>query len=353
MDIDEQDSTSFLPPSPPLESQPLAELGPLDLSLTPPAQSPSPSRRLFAPLPELDLGEEPLFTQPSPFSPPQQLLSLPGADTDEDLIPTDLSSPNFIPEPLSSASTSTSTATSTSSSSPSFLSADPLAVPPRTSSLLLIDDPNDIPTPRSPSPENYDLDIPLLLEEATSDDPDLKKLCELRRKAIAAERAARQLEAQTLLAQGAGASASGGAGIAAGAGGAAGAAVALHARAEARRVRKREKERSREIGALLRLKLGGDAMGKGKSQQGKEKEGEQVVSARDGSVGSTSKRMINSLSQLVARMMFRRNETSRPLANRKSAGRRDYVKSSLSQSIVADEDEDDDGNDHVMLGMDG
>jgi hypothetical protein len=217
------------------------------------------------------------------FTPSQHLLSLPGADTDDDLIPTDLSSspPNFFPD----------------HSIPS--SSVPFAPPPTGSgsSLLLINDPNDIPPPRSPSPENFDIDISLVHE---SNDPDLRKLYELRKKAVVAERAARQLEAQWL-AQG-----------------------AVHLRAEARRVRKREKERSREIGALLRLKLASAG-------------GESSKASAAVTVNSSPKRMISSLSQLVARMMFRRNEKFRPLANRKSASApNDYVKSSLSRSVLAE-----------------
>jgi hypothetical protein len=51
------------------------------------------------------------------------------------------------------------------------------------------DDPNDVPPSRSPSSENFNLD----LEE--SSDPNLKKLSNLRKKSIAAERAAWQMEA--------------------------------------------------------------------------------------------------------------------------------------------------------------
>jgi hypothetical protein len=132
-------------------------------------------------------------------------------------------------------------------------------------------------------------------------DPDVRKLYELRKKAIAAERTARQLETQ-MLAQG-----------------------AVHMRAEARKARKREKERSREIGALLRLKLGE-----------KERDAERVNATKEAAenVIVTPKRMITNLSQLVARMMFRRHETVRPLVNRKSAASpNDYVKSSLSRSV--------------------
>jgi hypothetical protein len=131
-------------------------------------------------------------------------------------------------------------------------------------------------------------------------DPDVRKLYELRKKAIAAERAARQLEAQ-MLAQG-----------------------AVHMRAEARKARKREKDRSREIGALLRLKL---------SEKGRDAERVNVTKEAE-NVIVTPKRMITNLSQLVARMMFRRHETVRPLVNRKSASSpNDYVKSSLSRSV--------------------
>jgi hypothetical protein len=245
----------------------LPDLDDIDLG---PAPS-SPSRRSVSSLPDFGMEDDPF----SPSSPGQRLLSLPGADTDDYLLPSPSPPSDALPEPY-------------------------FTVPSQGSSLLLIDDPNDVPPPRSPSPEHFDLDLSLV---DLCDDPDLKKLCELRKRAVAGERAARAMEAQ-MLEQG-----------------------AVHMRAEARRVRKMEKEKSREIGALLRLKVGqgGRTEGKGERERGK-----------------GAKKVISSLSQLVARMMFRRSETFRPLANRRAGcAPRDYVHSSLSQTQVAGDEEAD------------
>lgn len=215
----------------------------------------SPSRRSFSSLPALDFQDDEVFD--TPLSPGHMMLSLPGADTDDDLIPADLAPASYNP------------------------SIDDFPISPSSKrSLLLLDDPNDVPPPRSPSPENFDLD-PALISECS--DPDLHRLCELREKSQAAERAARQLEAQ-LLEQG-----------------------SVHMRAEARRVRKREKERSREISALLRLKL---------SERGVDVA---PVDEQQRLTRSPSRKVISSMAQLVARMMFRRHDTFRPLANRKTS----------------------------------
>src|ERR1700722_4037364 len=296
------------PPSPPSDLPSDDHLDPLSLILNPPTQSPSPSRRSFASLPELDIGESDPF-----FSSSLTLLTLPGADPDDDLIPSDLSFPNYLPERLQYHEHRPSPDLS------SFTPALAIANVPSSSkgaSLLLIDDPNDIPPPRSPSPENFDIDVSSIDE---STDPDLKKLYELRKKALAAERAARQLEAQ-MLAQG-----------------------AVHMRAEARRVRKKEKERCREIGALLRLKL---AEGDGAAAAAAAAAIKENTTKTTTTTTTNSKRLISSLSQLVARMNFRRNETFSPLANRRSASApREYLKSSLSLSIGGDDDDDDDYDD--------
>jgi len=113
-------------------------------------------------------------------------------------------------------------------------------------------------------------------------------------------------------------------------------------RAEARKVRKKEKERCREIGALLRLKLAeGDGVAAAAAAAIKEN-----TTTTTTTTTTNSKRLISSLSQLVARMNFRRNETFRPLANRRSASApREYLKSSLSLSIGGDDDDDDDYDD--------
>jgi len=73
-------------------------------------------------------------------------------------------------------------------------------------------------------------------------------------------------------------------------------------RAEARRVRKREKERGRELQALLRLKLGEDPDATEQAGSAKVKPG---------------KTAIVSMPQLVARMMMKRRYTPRPFSPRK------------------------------------
>lgn len=226
----------------------------------------SPSRRSFNSLPDLDM-EDPLdlemhgfagpgaSTSPSP-SPGASLISLPGVDVDPDLLPPPM--PNFTTSP-----------------------------PPQhaSSSLLFIDDPQDVPLPRSPSPEDFDLRIPL----DDDADPELAKLFTLRKKSVAAERAARHAEAQLIEAG----------------------SVCL--RAEATREKRRNKERSTELGALLRIKLG-DRI---------------VPEERPRAAGGG----ISGISQLVARMLFKRHETVRPLAHRRAGvPDRDYVRSSLSRT---------------------
>ncbi|KIM78878.1 hypothetical protein PILCRDRAFT_90413 [Piloderma croceum F 1598] len=187
----------------------------------------SPSRRSFASLPDLEMDDPPDvtgidvdFSAPALLpSPHQTLLSLPGANTDEDLLPP--AAPNF----------------------------------------------------KTPSP------------------PQLTNLYNLHKKSLAAERAARQAEAQLIDAG------------------------SISLRAEATREKKKNKQTSKEVGALiLRLKLG-----------------DQIAYLSSVSVDGHPKGLIGSMSQLVARMMFRRHETFRPLANRKSAfTSHDYARSSRS-----------------------
>ncbi|KAG6864627.1 hypothetical protein C0991_008192 [Blastosporella zonata] len=142
---------------------------------------------------------------------------------------------------------------------------------PSTSLLLLEDE----PLPRSPSPENYDVDPASVADSPNS---DIRHLGELRSRSLNAERAARQLE-QALMDQG-----------------------AVHQRWEARRARKKEKERGREIGAMLRLKV---AEERERMSEG-EREGEMSMKRR------------NSMEKLVAKMMLRRNDMYRSLAHRKT-----------------------------------
>ena len=254
---------------------PLAPLPPAPLSWPEPPPSPSsplmsrlnlpdlddeshpesPSRRSYASLPDLDMDDSLKFDAPQ-VSPSHSLLSLPGADTDDELLP-----------PLPS----------------NFKTPTPPQIP--ASRLLFIDDPRDVPLPRSPSPEDFDLTL-VLDDDA---DPELTKLYNLHKKSLAAERAARHAEAQLIDAG------------------------SVTLRAEATREKKKNKERSKELGALLRIKLG-----------------DQVTVPEE---KKYSKGMMNGISHLVARMMFKRNEAARPLAHRRAGSKHgDYVKSSLSRS---------------------
>jgi hypothetical protein len=246
-------------PSSPLISR--LDLPDLEDDVLPEIVPSSPSRRSYSGLPDSDVEMGDSTSDPVLALPGQQLLSLPGADTDDDLIPR--------------------IATPASRSVP-FTPSQPL---------LFIDDPRDVPLPRSPSPEDFDLR--LSPEDIT--DPELAKLFDLRKRSIAAERAARRLEALTED-------------------------VDLFTRAEARKIRKRERERSKEVGTLLRLKLG-DGVPTCPQEQSPECDPQNYTRRRG---------VIGSVSQLVAQMVFRRNETSRPLAKRKTANTaREYVRSAL------------------------
>lgn len=108
--------------------------------------------------------------------------------------------------------------------------------------------------------------------------------------------------------------------------------VAMEMRAEARRARKREKQRSKEVGALLDLKMErGVAAGKG---------------------------VMRSIAQLVANMVLRRRDTFRPLANRKtSTVRGPYVHTRLAFCLSSDdlnglEREDTDADTDTDMDMD-
>lgn len=158
---------------------------------------------------------------------------------------------------------------------------------------MLMDDQIEEYGQRSPSPELFDIDLDI------DDDiyPEFEQLCELRKKALSAEREARSLETQ-MLEQGAAGS-----------------------RAETRRLRKREKERAKEIGALLRLKLGNDKVAILQEEERK------------------PRKMATSLPRLVAQMVFRRHDANKPLATRQLCSDsllHGYVPSSLSQSVSSD-----------------
>jgi hypothetical protein len=165
-------------------------------------------------------------------------------------------------------------------------------------SLLLIDDSKNLPS--SPSLESFPEFDGVGVAAESSKDPVLRKLYAIRQRSIAAEKLARQRELQ-LLEEG-----------------------KVHERTAVRRERKREKERSKEISALLRLKLGEgendaevealemrDASGLSKlpptSPKGKDYSKDKV---------GPRKKVISNMAQLVAKMMFRRHDTAKPLSGR-------------------------------------
>lgn len=236
----------------------LSGLPELEHEKAPPRIPPSsPSRRSCSSLPD-DTDNLPS----SPSSPGTSLLSLPGADTDDDLLP-DASA--FVPfAPFQGVP---------------FASSQPL---------LFIHDPRDVPLPRSPSPEDFNL---CLSVHDMDSDPELAQLFELRKRSLAALQAPPEGPECT--------------------------------EAYIRKSKKkRERERSAEVGALLRLKLG-DKLGMDVN------EGKSPERRRKGVIGS--------ISQLVAQMVFRRHEASRPLAKRKPIlSAHEYAHSPLSACIAAD-----------------
>jgi hypothetical protein len=145
----------------------------------------SPSRRRSASLPELEpstfnadlfglhksIPEEPALPDIDMDMPDIHWCSFPGCETDDDLIPMDLASKNYIPDPSETVPTS-----STGSRS-----------------LLLWDhdynDRCDMPIPRSPSPENFYLDPTILAE---CGDEELQNVYELRQRTAKSEKRDRE-----------------------------------------------------------------------------------------------------------------------------------------------------------------
>ncbi|KAK0431539.1 hypothetical protein EV421DRAFT_140893 [Armillaria borealis] len=200
------------------------------------------------------------------------------------------------------------------------------SLPPETSdrhSLLLIDYANDVPQPRSPSPENFDLN-PLVVNGCS--DPDLQKLIELRQRSQTAERIARQLE-RTMLDRG-----------------------DMLGRAEAKCERKREKEKTREISALLRLKLGDEIVASPRSEESSPVKGMPPMKKKSRS----PKKVIASMAHLVARMVFRRHDIVRPLST-SALDQARPAGSPLRKSwtVKLDSEEEDGEEDMLNLGLGG
>jgi len=243
MDIDE-------PSSPHLSHSSLPELEhEKALPQIPPS---SPSRRYCSFLPDDADNTQP---PPSP-SPGTSLLSLPGADTDDDLLP-DMSIceppvPSRVP----------------------FVPSQPL---------LFIHDPRDVPLPRSPSPEDFNL---CLSAHDIDNDPELAQLFDLRKRVLAATQGG-PFESPECTGK----------------------------------ATRKDRERSKEVGALLRLKLS-------------DKHAIDVSEWK--SPERRKKGVIGSISQLVSQMVFRRNDTSRPLTKRKPLSAQEYVRSPLSSCVAAD-----------------
>ena len=162
--------------------------------------------------------------------------SFPGCETDDDLIPMELTSRNYIPDPFETVPTTFTGARS----------------------LLLWDhdynDRCDMPTPRSPSPENFHLDPTILAE---CDDEELHNVYQLRQRTAKSE--------------------------------------------------KWDRERCRELSALLRLKLderGVLSCGDDVDSNNHQRRGSRSLSRQAQSEGPKHK--IKSMAQLVASMLFQR-----------------------------------------------
>ncbi|KAH0584683.1 hypothetical protein H2248_010211 [Termitomyces sp. 'cryptogamus'] len=140
-------------------------------------------------------------------------------------------------------------------------------------SLLLLEDES---IPRSPSPENWDAD-PAFIEDST--DPDIRRLNELRKRSFTV-----------------GGTKS-----------------------------KEEEERGREIGAMLRLKM---VQEKERERKRLRAEGVEIEEEREQERVVEKKGMVSCMEQLVVKMLLRRNDTYRFLANRKTPLTFKFYKSS-------------------------
>lgn len=229
---------------------------PFDLDSSAPLPS-SPSRRRSATLPELEPStfntdlfglhkstpEAPHLGDVDMDAPEIRWCSFPGYETDDDLIPAELASKNYIPDPSIIVPTA-----STGKSSLLFWDND-------------LDDPRDIPTRRSPPPEDFYLDPTILAE---CGDEELRKVYELRQRTSKSE--------------------------------------------------KWERDRCRELSALLRLKLdergvlggreGGDCSNPRSGSSPSPSSTPQLTSGK--SQSEEPKHKIRSIPQLVASMIFHR-----------------------------------------------
>ncbi len=235
MDVDLPDFFGNPPSSPSRRSY--SALPKDDLEL--PDSSPSPS------YPDLnvdgDTSTDTIMLSP-PESPSLSFLSLPGADTDGDLIPLEL------------APTKSSSSNDSVSPSPYPMSTHPL---------LVIDDstPEQSLHQRSPSPEPCALfDMNLLTPQIPQTDEDLRKMCGLLKRARDKEKAARQIESIIEDEERVARSIGGPSGK--------GVADAWDKLVEARRKTRKMKERVREIATLLRLKLAQRGWKIGKDESG-------------------------------------------------------------------------------------
>lgn len=123
--------------------------------------------------------------------------------------------------------------------------------------------------------------------------------------------------------------------------------AAMDARAEARRIRKREKQRARETGTLLELKMRDTGAYRDRERE-RERERERDIDVEgysmdmdkesDHSNRDREGKGVRTVAQLVAGMMLRRRETSRPLAGRAPTSRaKPYVPSALYSFVSLDD----------------
>lgn len=229
----------------------------------------SPSLRLTTSLPDFDKASSHLFSCHS-------LFSLPGADVDDDLIPSDLGLSRFVD------SDSHETSSNCSGASNLLLGQSTI---------------HSIPTPTTPPQDQLDIDVDRL-DEVT----DLRRLAILRKKSQEMETKLKDMEEQMLqLGE-------------------------VQARADVRRERKRFKERSREITAMLKLIVGDNIFSR--------PEGSNLPAVPMG------KKTIATMDHLVSRMLFKRrerNELPRPIATaHRSPLEKTYVPSKLSRSHLSE-----------------